>query len=72
MQDQSAQTPIFNIGRVTVSSIEDAIRLLNTVKQDQPLLIDQCCKAIQYFKNIGDACRHPAHIPEVSGQGGNQ
>lgn len=66
---KSAQTPIFTIGPHAVINRSQAIELLDSLKQDQPLLIEKCCFAIRFFS--GDACRYPVQSSGAVVQGGN-
>lgn len=75
---KSAQTPIVftrleAMGLLTV--VESTIEI--SLEQDSVLdlairqTFTDIKKKLQDSLNIGDACRHSAHIPEAPGQGGN-
>ncbi|MGZ4977156.1 MAG: hypothetical protein ACXV8O_08395 [Methylobacter sp.] len=80
MKDQSAQTPIER-GNITLTlspSEQDALMRCLYISSLNKLTINDACYLVNLSNklkfldpNIGDACRHPAHIPEVLGQGGN-
>lgn len=80
MNNQSAQTPTER-GNVTLTlspSEQDALmRCLCLIPMRQLTVHDACYlenlsnKLKFLLPNIGDACRHSAHIPEFPGQGGN-
>lgn len=73
MSAQFVKTPIFQVSGQILETREQAISLLERLKPDQHLSIEQCCKVIgQLSKNIGGACRHSVHTLEAPGQGGNQ
>ncbi|WP_333877524.1 hypothetical protein [Methylobacter sp.] len=79
MKDQSAQTPIER-GNITLTlspSEQDALMRCLYISSLNKLTINDACYLVNLSNklkfldpNIGDACRHSAHIPEVPGQGG--
>lgn len=69
MKLQSVQTRTFRLGGTIVSNRAQAISVLDSAKQDDCILIDQCCAAIRYF--TGGACLHPDQPPVQTGQGGS-
>lgn len=81
MSNQSVQTPIEreSITLTLSPSEQDALSrclhsasLNNLTINDAFYLINLSNKLKFLEPNIGDACRHFAHIPEAPGRGGNQ
>lgn len=69
MKQQSVKSRTFRLGGKIVSNLAQAIKVLDSAKQDQCILIDQCCAAIRYF--TGGACLPPDQPPaQQTGQGG--
>lgn len=78
MNTQSAQTPITPDDRLFIlaHSVDLIQRVVDLPDTELHSLVNMSEFAFQHARlaavlhNIGDACRHPVHIPEALGQGG--
>lgn len=73
MKLQSVQTRTFRLGGTIVSNRAQAVAVLDSAKQDQCILIEQCCAVIRFFSDLsGGACLPPDQPPvAVMGQEGS-